>query len=277
MSAAGLQQAVTKMKAAGVGQAAINVFADYYSQLEAGVSGYIREEDIEPLIAPAQLSDVEVNPAAARDALGATVVIKLNGGLGTSMGMDKAKSLLPVRDGQSFLDLIVRQVRAARVVYGAKLPLIFMNSFRTHDDTLAALSRYVDLEVDGAAALVVMGGPDGALAKRSITSALQAARWELDVACAWWYPGQRERSSNDAALGACDVRRARRGPGGRELAARLGEPCRWCAGGEVDFAAGVAVDAGREAGCGHRLVHGSASVVPAVRSAARADEGRHRA
>ena len=28
------------------------------------------------------------------------------------MGMDKAKSLLPVRDGKSFLDLIVDQVMA---------------------------------------------------------------------------------------------------------------------------------------------------------------------
>ena len=42
------------------------------------------------------------------------MIIKLNGGLGTSMGMDKAKSLLPVRDGKSFLDLIVEQVMSAR-------------------------------------------------------------------------------------------------------------------------------------------------------------------
>ena len=58
-------------------------------------------------------------------------MIKLNGGLGTSMGMDKAKSLLPVRDGRSFLDLIVDQVRHARLVHGVRLPMIFMNSFRT--------------------------------------------------------------------------------------------------------------------------------------------------
>ena len=79
----------------------------------------------------------------------ATVIIKLNGGLGTSMGMDKAKSLLPVREGRTFLDLIVDQVRHARAAYGVKLPLIFMNSFRTHDDTLAALAGYDDLAVDG--------------------------------------------------------------------------------------------------------------------------------
>jgi UTP--glucose-1-phosphate uridylyltransferase len=76
-------------------------------------------------------------------------MIKLNGGLGTSMGMDRAKSLLPVREGKSFLDIIVDQVRSARTKLGVKLPLIFMDSFRTRDDTLAALASYQDLAVDG--------------------------------------------------------------------------------------------------------------------------------
>ena len=42
--------------------------------------------------------------------LSSTAVLKLNGGLGTSMGLEKAKSLLPVKDGKSFLDLIALQV-----------------------------------------------------------------------------------------------------------------------------------------------------------------------
>jgi UTP--glucose-1-phosphate uridylyltransferase len=149
MSAAGLQHAVEKMAAAGVNQQAIEVFRAYYGQLTEGATGYIREADIEPLTDPDLLSDVTVDEAAARYALAATVIIKLNGGLGTSMGMDKAKSLLPVRDGWSFLDLIVGQLRAARAAYGVRLPLLFMDSFRTHDDTLAALSNYDDLTVDG--------------------------------------------------------------------------------------------------------------------------------
>lgn len=44
--------------------------------------------------------------------LAATAVLKLNGGLGTSMGLEKAKSLLPVKDGNTFLDLIAKQVGA---------------------------------------------------------------------------------------------------------------------------------------------------------------------
>ncbi len=56
------------------------------------------------------LADVDVDDEAASAALRRTAVIKLNGGLGTSMGMDRAKSLLCVRKGWSFLDVIARQV-----------------------------------------------------------------------------------------------------------------------------------------------------------------------
>jgi UDP-N-acetylglucosamine pyrophosphorylase len=45
-----------------------------------------------------------------QDLLSGTAVIKLNGGLGTSMGLEKAKSLLVVKDGKTFLDLIAEQV-----------------------------------------------------------------------------------------------------------------------------------------------------------------------
>jgi UTP--glucose-1-phosphate uridylyltransferase len=149
MSEQGLKLAQDKMRAAGVSDPAIEVFSHYYHQLEEGVTGFIPEDSIEPLEDPDLLADVTVSEDDARAALSATVMIKLNGGLGTSMGMDRAKSLLPVRAGKSFLDLIVDQVRAARQTYGVKLPLLFMNSFRTQDDTLAALAGYGDLAVDG--------------------------------------------------------------------------------------------------------------------------------
>ena len=137
------------MAAAGIPQQAIDVFTHYYRQLEEGVSGFIPEDTIEPLLDPSMLSDAAVNEQDAAAALEKTVIIKLNGGLGTSMGMDKAKSLLPVRKGMSFLDIIVDQVRHAREAYGIQLPLLFMNSFRTHDDTLAALASHGDLAVGG--------------------------------------------------------------------------------------------------------------------------------
>ncbi|WP_226345873.1 UTP--glucose-1-phosphate uridylyltransferase [Agilicoccus flavus] len=149
MSDSGLAQARTKMEEAGVAQAAVDVFADYYRQLERGETGLIPEDTIEPLTDPPKLEDVDVDDATVRDAIGKTVLIKLNGGLGTSMGMAQAKSLLTVRDGKTFLDLILDQVRAARREYGARLPVLFMNSFNTRDDTLAALENHDDVEVDG--------------------------------------------------------------------------------------------------------------------------------
>lgn len=65
------------------------------------------------------------------------------------MGMERAKSLLPVRGGKSFLDITAEQVLAARRRHGVRLPLVFMNSFSTREDTLAALAAYPELQVDG--------------------------------------------------------------------------------------------------------------------------------
>jgi UTP--glucose-1-phosphate uridylyltransferase len=136
------------MADAGVDKTAIEVFAHYYRLLEHGETGMIPESAIEPLDMEA-LADVTVADETAAAAIGNTAVIKLNGGLGTSMGMDRAKSLLCVRRGLSFLDIIARQVLHVRKQYDVALPVIFMNSFHTSSDTMAALGRYSDLRVDG--------------------------------------------------------------------------------------------------------------------------------
>jgi UTP--glucose-1-phosphate uridylyltransferase len=62
--------------------------------------------------------------------------------------MTEAKSLLEVKDGLTFLDVIVRQLLQLREQYSARIPLLLMNSFATRDDTLAALERYPELPVD---------------------------------------------------------------------------------------------------------------------------------
>ncbi|MFC0673897.1 UTP--glucose-1-phosphate uridylyltransferase [Brachybacterium hainanense] len=147
MSIEGLAAAQQKMTDAGVPQTAIDVFTHYYAQLEDGTTGSIPEETIEPYLDPPELEDVTIDPFAAKEVFDQLAIINLNGGLGTSMGMDRAKSLLPVRDGRSFLQIIVEQVLAARRATGARLPLIFMNSFRTREDTLEVLAQYPDLPV----------------------------------------------------------------------------------------------------------------------------------
>jgi UTP--glucose-1-phosphate uridylyltransferase len=136
------------MAEAGLDPVAIETFAHYYRLLEHGETGMIAEDSIEPLDSES-LGDIEVDDAAASEAMRTTAVIKLNGGLGTSMGMERAKSLLCVRKGMSFLDVIARQVLHLRREHDAQLPLLFMNSFRTSADTMDALARYADLPVEG--------------------------------------------------------------------------------------------------------------------------------
>lgn len=65
--------------------------------------------------------DSLADPADAAALLSATAVLKLNGGLGTSMGLEKAKSLLPVKDGKTFLDLIAEQARLPSYKSGCNL------------------------------------------------------------------------------------------------------------------------------------------------------------
>jgi UTP--glucose-1-phosphate uridylyltransferase len=148
MSSAGLDRARAKMAEAGIDPVAIDTFAHYYRLLEHGETGLIAESSIGPLDMES-LADVDVDDETASAALRTTAVIKLNGGLGTSMGMERAKSLLCVRRGMSFLDVIARQVLHLRREHDAPLPLMFMNSFRTSTDTMDALARYADLPVEG--------------------------------------------------------------------------------------------------------------------------------
>jgi UTP--glucose-1-phosphate uridylyltransferase len=121
----------------GLAPMVVDTFAAYYRQLVDGATGVIRDEDIRPLETEAVVrADGLDDLAPAGDAaLKRTVRITLNGGLGTSMGLRTAKSLLEVRDGRRFLDIIMAQVAADG------LRQAFMNSFSTHADTLAALER----------------------------------------------------------------------------------------------------------------------------------------
>jgi UTP--glucose-1-phosphate uridylyltransferase len=183
MGSAGLQRARDKMVDAGVDDVAVETFAHYYRLLEHGETGMIPESTIEP-VDMERLADVEVGDDDAARAIRGTAVIKLNGGLGTSMGMDRAKSLLCVRRGLSFLDIIARQVLNLRKEYDAPLPLIFMNSFRTSADTLEALARYEDLPVEGLPLEFLQNKEPKLLAKD-----LSPVSWPKDPDLEWCPPG----------------------------------------------------------------------------------------
>ena len=127
-----------KMEERRIPSIVINVFKCYYTQIMQGAQGKTSDEEILP-VAEGEVPPYEsLEPyiEAGRAALKHTVVIKLNGGLGTSMGLERAKSLIPVKDGHTFLDIIVRQAKILRKKYKSPLPLTFMNSFKTHRDTM---------------------------------------------------------------------------------------------------------------------------------------------
>lgn len=184
MSTPGLDQAVEKMRNHGIDERAIQVFSHYYRQLEAGATGTIPENTIEPLTDIPVLGDYTASDERRREALAATVVIKLNGGLGTSMGLTGPKSALPVRDGLTFLDIIARQVLALRSRFGVDLPLLLMNSFATRDESLQILAGYPDLATHGLPLDFLQNAEPKLLAED-----LTPVDWPADRSLEWCPPG----------------------------------------------------------------------------------------
>jgi UTP--glucose-1-phosphate uridylyltransferase len=176
----GLQAAIDKMREAGVGQAAIDTFAHYYEQLREGASGMLPESEIEPVGDLPMLDELPEGDPALVDA---AVVIKLNGGLGTSMGMTGPKSLIEAKDGMTFLDLIVGQVLALRSRFDARVPLVLMNSFATRDATLEALAAHPEIESDVPLDFLQNKVP------KIRADDLQPVSWPEDPSLEWAPPG----------------------------------------------------------------------------------------
>lgn len=132
-----------KLMESGAPESFVSSFDFYYEQLVNGKTGHIAEAEIQPV---ESLPDAEKLTGAMRArgqaSISKTVILKLNGGLGTSMGLQCAKSLLPVRDGLSFLDIIARQAEHD------KIPLVLMNSRSTEKESLDVLRDYEPVSVD---------------------------------------------------------------------------------------------------------------------------------
>ena len=167
-----------RMAAEGLPQVFIDHFAHYYDKLIRGDDGLIRERDILPV---ESLDDAGQLPerlaAAGRAAVGRTVIIKLNGGLGTSMGLTGPKSLLVVKEGLTFLDIIARQA----IDVGA--PLLLMNSFATDAESLAVLARYPALHREMPLSFVQHKQP------KIVAGDFSPAVWPADPELEWCPPG----------------------------------------------------------------------------------------
>ena len=127
---------VEKMEKAGLAPTVIETFSHYYRQIVAGETGLVPEKNITP-IAPEEVKAADTLGKyrdTGKKALHKSAIIVLNGGLGTSMGLTRAKSLIQVKDGLSFLEIKLRQAEKL----GAHL--VFMNSFNTHADTQQAFA-----------------------------------------------------------------------------------------------------------------------------------------
>jgi UTP--glucose-1-phosphate uridylyltransferase len=171
-----------KMQSAGLSKAAVAAFERAFKLLASKESGLIPESSIQPvenLPGYEEISSGKVDDSL----LAKAVMLKLNGGLGTGMGLEKAKSLLVVRNGETFLDLIARQVLAARKQTGANLRFLLMNSFSTSEDTRAHLKGYPELGAPEDLELLQNKVP------KIAADTLMPVEWPADPAMEWCPPG----------------------------------------------------------------------------------------
>lgn len=172
-----------KMRAAGMGDAPVAVFKRNYEALLRDETGLISEDSITPAVDLPKADDFTVGEGA--DLLGQTVIVKLNGGLGTGMGLLGPKSLLAVREGVNFLDLMVQQTLSLREKSGTKVRLLLMNSFSTSEDTLTHLQRYQSEGFADAGEVEMMQN----MVPKIEAQTLNPVEWPTDVEQEWCPPG----------------------------------------------------------------------------------------
>ena len=192
---------LAKAEAGGVHGAELAALRRRLRQLGDQQAGLLPGAAMEPVADLPHLEDLPDPPVGqARDVLDRLVIVKLNGGLGTSMGLSGPKSLLKVKPGTSFLDVIATQVLALRERHGARLPLVLMNSAATRDPSLAVLRRYERLATPGLP-LDFLQGREPKLAADD----LRPVQWPADPGLEWCPPGHGDIYPSLAASGTLDA------------------------------------------------------------------------
>jgi len=170
-----------KMEAEKMSPVAIAAFKYTFEKLVSGANLMIGEKDIEPVDS---LPTYESLSAENKELLKETVMLKLNGGLGTGMGLDKAKSLLELKSGNTFLDFIAQQLTKMRSEAG-NVAFMLMNSFSTSADTLEFLKKYPDLASVEGLPLEFQQNKAPKVMKDDLTP----AAWAADSSMEWCPPG----------------------------------------------------------------------------------------
>ncbi|MFA5505481.1 MAG: UTP--glucose-1-phosphate uridylyltransferase [Vulcanimicrobiota bacterium] len=126
-----------KMKNSGCSAVQIDRFCSRVSKVLSGERADIAESDIRPVERLTALEEVDPDV----DLLRQVAIVKLNGGLGTSMGLTAPKGLLQVKRGHDFYSILHHQVESFAREHGFRPPLIFLNSFSTEEETRARLKE----------------------------------------------------------------------------------------------------------------------------------------
>ncbi len=151
------------------------IFIEYLNTLkDMGDRPVIWEEEISPIKKVTEARSLSSSYwRRGEESKGEVVEIKLNGGLGTSMGMPYPKSLIKVKEGFTFLDITIRQCRFQGI------PLCLMNSFYTHEHILSYLKdNYPDYERD----IYIF---EQHRVPKVMVDGLEPARWEKDPLLEW--------------------------------------------------------------------------------------------
>jgi UTP--glucose-1-phosphate uridylyltransferase len=192
---------VAKAEAGGVHGGELAALRRRLRQLGEQQAGLLPSEVLEPAADLPRMDELpRPSRRQAREVLDRLVIVKLNGGLGTSMGLSGPKSLLEVKPGVNFLDVLARQVLALRERHGARLPLVLMNSPVTRDPSLDVMQRYKDLSVPGV--------PPGFLQGREPkirAGDFLPVEWPADPELEWCPPGHGDIYPALAASGTLDA------------------------------------------------------------------------
>lgn len=137
-----IEQNKKRMESFGLNSFIIEDFIEKLKKVYKGETGfvdfkYVSELKKDDLINLEDLSfQLDYDSKITQEISKKLAIIKLNGGLGTSMGLNKAKTLLKIKDNFTFLDIILKQLHYVREKTNTPIPLIFMNSFNTSEDTM---------------------------------------------------------------------------------------------------------------------------------------------
>ncbi len=200
MTADPVTAAAEKMREAGQSEAAIRQFSFALERVQSGAQTMIPSSELEPAPDVPELEALpQVDPSAVLERL---AMIRLNGGLATSMGLQQPKSLLEARDGKTFLEIIVGQVLALRRRHGVRLPLILMNSEATRGPTLEALAAFPELATPEIAQDFLQS-----MVPKLDSETLLPARWPAAPELEWCPPGHGDVYASLVGSGMLDALR----------------------------------------------------------------------